>query len=245
MKELENKFASIKKMGWIKNNYKGKGCAGNIFEELIGKQPDQFCYPDYNGIEIKTKKENSQYPITLFTCMPDGSMPLECERLRLKYGYPSKVDKNILVFNIKANSVNFTKSGYYKRFKLVMDDKTKRIYLLCNDIRNSEIDKETYWDYSTIEDIMQRKFSYLSLVIVTQKKENDILYFKYNMLIFYKYKGFDSFMRQMKEGNIEIKFNIDVFTNDKYYGKIHNHGVAFIIKEEYLNEIFEIIKVVK
>ena len=46
--------------------------------------------PDYNGIEIKTRRAYSKSAITLFNAVPDGKAPFEVERLKNTYGYPYK-----------------------------------------------------------------------------------------------------------------------------------------------------------
>ena len=53
--QLINDFEKIRKKGFIKaiNNYNGS--IGTTFENLLGKRPDDFSYPDYLNIELKTK----------------------------------------------------------------------------------------------------------------------------------------------------------------------------------------------
>ena len=56
--DLKKKFDKIKKMGYIKGkNQRNKGNSGLTFENLIGKENDEFQIADYNGIEIKVKNK--------------------------------------------------------------------------------------------------------------------------------------------------------------------------------------------
>lgn len=56
---LNKKFLEIKKMGWIKSKRKGHTGVGMTFEYLIGTNENNFEIPDFNGIEIKTKRNYS------------------------------------------------------------------------------------------------------------------------------------------------------------------------------------------
>ena len=56
---LNNKFNSIKNMGWIQSIKKGSSGIGLTFEHLIGINENEFEIPDFNGIELKTKRSKS------------------------------------------------------------------------------------------------------------------------------------------------------------------------------------------
>lgn len=89
-KTFENlvaKFKNIKEMGFVKSvndNYNGVGLT---LENLLGKKQDDFAYPDYEGIEIKTHRKFSKYPITLFGAALWGKSFPENDRIRSTYGY--------------------------------------------------------------------------------------------------------------------------------------------------------------
>ena len=56
IKNLYSRFEDIKKMGWVKSLRKGDTGIGKTFEELLGKTEENFEFPDFEGIEIKTKR---------------------------------------------------------------------------------------------------------------------------------------------------------------------------------------------
>ena len=103
--DLKNKFLHIKNQGWIKSIRKGSTGSGVTFEYLLGLQENNLEIPDYEGIEIKTKRNYSNSYTTLFNCTPEGPHFREIERLVNKYGYPDLVLKECKVIN---NSI-FTK----------------------------------------------------------------------------------------------------------------------------------------
>ena len=72
LKRLSNEFYRIQCMNWIKNVGKGYSSAGKTLENILGKTDDYESLPDFDGIELKTKRNNSKSWITLFHASPDG-----------------------------------------------------------------------------------------------------------------------------------------------------------------------------
>lgn len=99
---LVNKFNSIKEKGWIPSVKKGYAGIGLTFEHLIGVVENKFEMPDFNGIELKTKRNNSKSYTTLFNATPDGPRFHEIERLRATYGYPHSKAKEYKVLNVST-----------------------------------------------------------------------------------------------------------------------------------------------
>ena len=77
---LKNKIEEIKKLGWIKCEQKNYGSVGLKIEELLNINSRNFEIPDYDEIEIKTKKSVSTKNITLFSASPDSFL-FETKRL--------------------------------------------------------------------------------------------------------------------------------------------------------------------
>ena len=62
--DLKKKFDRIKKMDYIKGkNQKNTGDSGLTFENLIGKENDEFQIADYNEIEIVKNNFLSDYSV--------------------------------------------------------------------------------------------------------------------------------------------------------------------------------------
>ena len=64
--KLLSEFERIKEMGWIKEKRKGLGGCGYTLETLLKKEEDNFPWPDYNNIEIKTMNQKTKNNLHLF-----------------------------------------------------------------------------------------------------------------------------------------------------------------------------------
>ena len=111
IKNLYKKYVEIKRMGWIKSDIKGNNAVGLTFERLLGLSQNELEIPDYNGIELKTKRYNSKSYITLFSYTPEGQYYHEVERLKDTYGYPHQKFKDYKVLNNSVNCNRKTKIG--------------------------------------------------------------------------------------------------------------------------------------
>lgn len=126
IKEFEEKFMEIKKMGYIKGlKPSTKGNAGLTYELLLGKDNDGFQIADYNGIEIKVKNNfrfRYRY-ITLFSLVPSNCFGLEIKKLRNCYGYNDNTfkDKKILMKSVLANKKTYLENGYGFQLKIKYD----------------------------------------------------------------------------------------------------------------------------
>ena len=238
--ELKKKFLEIKKLGYVKTIRNGSTGIGATFEYLIGKVEDKLEIPDYKGIEIKTRRAYSRSSISLFNATPKNDEFMNLEKLRDKYGYPDKKDKNLKRFAVKISAVSKEKVGLFYRVKLVVDRNIRKIFLCVYDLNDVCIDNSYYWDFSILEEKIMRKLSILALVKAWPNKINEIEYFKYYKMNFYILKQFENFICAIEEGKINVSFKIGNFYEKYRYGEIHAHGVSFVIKEENLDAIYDI-----
>ena len=88
IKKLKEEFGRIKEKGWIKSLNKGSNGIGFTFESLLGIPRNELEIPDYNGIELKTRRYSSTSYIILFSSKPEGKYYHEVERIKNTYGYP-------------------------------------------------------------------------------------------------------------------------------------------------------------
>lgn len=237
-KRLKEKFEEIRNIGWIKSSRKGPTGIGKTFEDLLGKTEDEFNLPDYYGIEIKTKRFNTEQPFGLFCAEPDGKELFESERLRLKYGYPSKNFPQFLIFNNTFYSTKETKIGNYK-FSLKIDREQKILFLIIKDLKNNVVDMDTCWSFNLLQEYLERKLKYLAVIKAKSKYENNYEYFNYSNMTFYKNVVFEQFINLLEKGKIFVNFKIGVYTGEYRYGSPHNHGTSFNIYENNLKYLYE------
>lgn len=239
IEELKNKFNEIKKMGYIESLSSGRGNIGLTFEQLIGKENDNFQVSDYEGIEIKCKHGFSKSYITLFSLVPSGKNFFETKRIREKFGYNDDEFSDIKVITRSAwvRYKNPLKSGY--KMSLEINKKEKRIYLCFYDKNDKLIDKDTFWDFDDVANTLYRKMNILALVKAWPNHINGKTYYKYYEMKFYKLKSFDNFLKAMNQGKIRIDVQQSVFRSGKYKGKEHDRGTTFGIKECDLLDLYD------
>lgn len=239
---LKQKFEKIKQMGYVKSTRKGFTGIGKTFEDLIGKTEDTLGFPDYHGIEIKTKKGYSKSYTTLFNATPKGENEFEIKRLCAYYGYPDKVLKDKKVLNISINAIPPTLVANRFLFKLYIDYKAQKIFL---DIRNKNLElleRNVFWTFTQIQEKLERKLSFLAYIKAWPKIINGVEYYKYYHIEFYKLKSFDEFLKLIEQGKIRITFKIGVFREGNRQGEIHDRGTGFEIQELDLQNLFDLIK---
>jgi len=237
--ELKKEFNRIKDMGWVKGIRRGKDSIGRTFELLLGCEENGLEIPDYNGIEIKTKRSDSSAYIGLFNMTPSGKYYHEIERLRTTYGYNDTKTKKYKVLNNSVYCSKRTFIGIYHQFMLKVDRVQKKIFLCVFDVSGMLIEKDVYWDFDIIEEKLYRKLKYLAFVKAHRKFVNNVEYFKYYDIKLYVLKDFNTFIRLIEEGFIKITFKIGVFKSGKRIGQIHDHGTSFDIREIDLPKLFD------
>lgn len=240
-KEIDNlyeKFINIKQRDWIKTIREGNNGVGLTFEYLLGIGQNELEIPDYNGIEIKTKRVSSHSHIILFSCTPTGPNYHEVEIIKNTYGYPHKLLPmyNILNNSVYANRKNKIGSNFY--FKLEIDKTEKKIYLIVYDKNKIKIEKSTYWDFDILEEKLNRKMKILALIKAYSKKENNVELFKYSDFNIYTLRGFDNFIELIEKGIIRLSFKLNIRTKGSKIGQIHDHGTSFEILEKDILKLY-------
>ena len=236
--ELKRKFDLISKKGYIKGIYNHPNASGRTFEEELGLPINKECVPDYKGIEIKTRRTYSKSPITLFSAVPDGEDNLEINRITNTYGYPYKKDRRYkcLYANIYGNKLNF--AGVKYQYKLDIDRKEKRIYLCVYDFNDYLIERKVYWSFALLKERLLHKLKVMTLVHVWPNKIDGWNYFKYYKMDFYVLKSFNKFIKLIEAGKIILDLKVDIYLDERNYGKLYKHGCSFKISEEDLRELF-------
>lgn len=231
MVDLYVKFKKIRNMGYIKGINNSQNSSGLTFEALLGKEKDEFFLPDYNGIEIKTKKGYSKSKITLFTANPDSMYLYALKNLVTNYGVDGK--RFLTEFSsLEKHRYN----GHY--FKIIVDWKKKVVALLIYDKRGVLISNEVYWTFDLLEERLTLKLSKLALVKCCTKKIDGIEHYWYYRIYFYKDVNFKKFLQAIEKGIITIRFSVGIYLTGPRAGEIHNHGIGFLIAEENLKDIY-------
>lgn len=234
---LKKKIKLIKDKGWIPCDYKNYGSVGLMLEKLLHKNPDNFELPDYNGIELKTKKSFFNTKITLFSAAPDSFL-FETRRLHKLYSYPDyKNPKNkVLNKTLKQSELTYIYNNIY--FSLKVNRKQQKVDLIICDNNMNIIDKYTSWSFSMLKEKIERKLNWLCYINVDSFYSNSQLYIKFNKDRYFKLKSFERFLFLLEKGLISVTFRIGIYQKGKRKGQIHDHGTSFSIEEKDLNLLF-------
>lgn len=236
---IKNNFLSIKRRGWIKSQRMGPTGVGYTLEKLLNITENCFAFPDLYPYEIKTHRCNSKYSISLFNAAPDGEELFEIKRVCKTYGYPDKIIKmsKILCCTMNANEMN--SMGIRFRQQLFVDYKSEKIFLNIFNNRLEMIDNKTWWSFKYLKERYETKLKYLILITARSKCLNGTEYFKYDTITLYQAKNFDTFLKLISNGIINISFKISCFRTGKNVGKIRDHGTGFSIQKSNIDLLFD------
>ena len=187
MERLKSEFLRIKALKYIPSNEQVYGSVGDIFETKLGKQRENFFLADYDGIEIKAMREESTSKLHLFNAGPDGDYLFPIKRVLNILGYPDRLNKEYKVLNIDVNN-KFKYIGYYKKVKLYINRKERKIELIAMNDRNISLEVNTSWSFDLLEERINKKIKYLALIKAKTKVIREKEYFYYKDIFFYKMK---------------------------------------------------------
>lgn len=236
--KLKDECDNIIKKGWIRCENFNSGNVGLLFEKLLGLQNHNFSIPDYEGIEIKTKILNSIPKMTLFNATPDGYL-YSNKALYEQYGYPSNNNKGYNSFNFTFSSKKRTYVNKKTYAKLFVDRSSKKIILNFYDNNFNIVNNDTSWSFDLLKQKMEIKLTYLLIMYAKRRTINGVPCCKYLYYNFYRYRGFEFFLKAIENDYIKITFSINTFKSGPRTGKIHDHGTSFDINPEYITELFE------
>lgn len=238
-KKLIDEFYRISKKGWIKSTSKSFGSVGLTFEKELGKSPDSLYFPDYYGIEIKCTTHYSKYPLYLFTIAFDGPTFPEINRIIEKYGYYDKdfKDKKVLFEKLSCTSKTVVNDKY--KFKLEIDYKEEKLFLCVYNLYDELIERKSFVYLDSIKNHIMLKLNKMALIKAFKNKKDKEEYFRYYKMDIYLIKSFETFLKLLEEGKIDVSLiaRIGKSGNDK--GRHANKNLVFNIKKENIDMLFE------
>ena len=240
IKQLKKEFDKISKKGYIKGMYNNSSSIGRTFENELNLPRNTLEIPDYNGIEIKTRRTYSKSYITLFSAIPNSEKQQEVERLKNSYGYPYKKDKRYkaLYADVYGNKKTF--GGIKYQYKLDVDKNEQKIFLCIYDKYNNLLEREVHWSFIYLESKIMLKMKVLAIVNAWSKKVDGWNYFRYHKIDFYLFKDFETFLKLIEDGIIRITLKVDIHLDEKNYGKPYDHGCGFAIQEKDITKLYHI-----
>lgn len=236
-----SKFNEIRKIGYVNSICGGSAGVGRTFEHLLGIKNNCLEFPDYGGIEIKTKASDRYGELSLFNCTPIGATEYEIARLKNKYGYPDREYKKYKVLSALANCIEKTKVGIFYKFQLKIDKTHRKLILLVFNLKDQLLDDSTFWPLDLIEARFMGKCSTLAFINAKKDYKYGKRMFFYDNLRIMTIKDFDKFINLLEKGIITVNFKIGIFKTPDNFGKIYDHGTAFKIDEKNLEMLFDVL----
>lgn len=235
--KLQKEFNRISKKGYIRGIYNTSSAIGRTFENELGLEMNKKSVPDYQNIEIKTKRGYTKSTLTLFNAVPDNQES-ELKRLKDTYGYPYKKDKNYKVLFVEVFSNKLTFGGAKYQYKLDVDKNRQKVFLCIYNKKAILLERKVFWSFTYLKEKLLNKTKYLAIIKAWTKEINGWNYFKYYKINFYIIKSFDKFIEMLENGKIKLIIKINIYLDKEHYGQMYDHGCGFDISEEYISMLF-------
>ena len=237
IKKLKKEFKRIKSIGLIKTFREGPTGVGYTFETLLNKKEDQKCKPDYGCVELKCRLGYSKSSITLFNCVPKRNGDSALKYIFQKYSHHRYGNVNdIKLFERKIFS-NYSIKRFDYEFKLKVDYYRLKI-VLKSYYKNIFLEEVCYWDFKTLETKLQKKLTYLSVIKAYPYRKQENTFYKYVSMDVYKLRGFFEFLQLIENDKIFVSIYLKSALEDGTEHNFRDHGVAFRIKPDCLEELF-------
>jgi hypothetical protein len=231
-------YKKVKSLGYIKSKRKNNTGIGKTFEDYIGITENNDAAPDYVGYEVKSHREEAASYVTLFTKSP--SYPKGANAyLKDTYGSPYEEypDMKKIHTSMFASKYNTYENRY--SFRLIIDEISRKIRIGIYSIDSHElIDDSVFYTFDVIEKAMNNKLHSLFYVGAERKYVLGEEYFHYNKAEIYTGPSLEIFIQLLKDGVIMYDIRIGSYKSGRSYGKPHDHGSGFRIKECNISKLY-------
>lgn len=239
LEDFKRRFKIIKNKGFIQSSRTSNTGIGKTFEDLLEKKEDNLSEADFGDIEIKTQRERSNSYVTLFTKSPTYPRAANTH-LRLNYGTEdSGYGLKILHTSIFGNKYNTFADKY--GFKFIVDREKRIMFISIKELSSGLIiDESAYYSFDLLEQAISKKLKKVAYVTAESREGANGEEFYYKSVELLYRPNFDKFICLIEDGTIMIDIRIGVFHNKekRTYGKTHDHGTGFRIKESDFDKLF-------
>ena len=235
------RFREVKALGYQISSRRGNTGIGKTFEDLMGVIENNDQEPDLFGFEIKSQRQEAQSYVTLFTKSPTNPRGAN-GMLRLSFGTTDSkfAELKVLHASIFCHREVQHKGGF--TYTLNCKDDERKLYLIVKDTSTGEIvSSDVYWSYDVLEATLTNKLKNLAMVQARTETDNEQEYFYFDKCTLYTEPSFDKFLEMLKAGEIMFDIRIGSYKNPEKssYGKTHDHGSCFRIKENKIKCLYD------
>ena len=247
LEKIKKEFERIKSLGFLENvkSDSNDGGAGNTFEHHLGVLENNLTEADFEGFEIKTKKQFTHSAMSLFTKKPSTS-EFGDQYMRQQFGLPDKNYPKVKCFRTSVYAHRF--SEVYKRYKIKLNvkRKEKKLFYEVYDLDEKLFDNNVFWTFDSIK-TGSIKLNNMFVVNAVTKKINGKDHFKYiEALVLMNYKSFDNLIDLIEEGIVRYDNRLGVYgpetktkNGKSLAGTPHNHGGGLRIMPKNIKRLFD------
>ena len=233
------RFREVKALGWVESHRRNNTGIGKTFEDYVGVVENNLDEPDLFGYEIKAHRGESQSYVTLFTKSPSIPKRGANKYLNDNFGVPydENPDLHRLHTSMFANDYN-TFMGKLS-FRLINDRENERITIGVYDLQHNLIDSSVHYTYESLRKIFVQKLANL-FYVTANRRFNKIgnEEFEFIKAEIYTNPSFENFLDMIDAGEIMFDIRIGSYQYGKNYGKPHDHGSGFRIREYMLPKLY-------
>jgi len=234
-----SEFQRIRNLGFVKSNRPNNrdGGIGNTLEDYLGVQENNLREADFEGFEIKSKRQfNSSY-LTLFSKSPTGPSGAN-SILKEKYG-ECRDPQFPELKKLYASIFGHRESLVYNKHLMKLDvlHSTQTLNLKIKE-ENQKIYDEVNWSFNELIS-SSSKMKNLLVVFAQEKVINGIRHYHYVNAEIYLNFNFLKFLKCIENGVIMFDIRIGVHKTGNNYGKPHDHGSGFRVKKENISDLYD------
>jgi len=213
-------------MGWVRTHRIGNTGIGKTLEDLLGIRENNIPGPDACGnIELKATRKPTISMLTLFTKSPQPDSINT--RLLQRFGYVTSESNNRPILHTTISGTDYNNLRGSPGF--IINVNSDRINLV-----HSEQGVVAYWDRNQLRNVFERKLPQLMYVMANYRGSGDAEEFYFNEAYLLKGFSFEDFGQLLEDGNIYIDIRIGQYPD----GRTHDHGTAFRVKQDELDNCF-------
>lgn len=224
IKTLKEKLRQIKKIGFVKTHRRGDTGIGKTLEDLLGIKENNIPLPDIGEVaELKSYRKNTKSMMTLFTLEP---LPKGGDRDRLlldNFGYSKRDNQRSKELHSTLSCKRYNNQNLklsVEKDKIRVKGKGKRLNI--------------FWDMESLRNKFDEKLPALVYVLADTKIVNGVEYFHFNEAYLLEDFDFELFKKRVRADDIVVDFRMYYRPN----GSVRNHGTAFRVKINKLDDCF-------
>ena len=224
IESLKKKLKTIQSFGFVKTHREGDTGIGKTIEDMLGIEENNIPLPDIGEVaELKAYRKNTLSMLTLFTFEPRPRKGGRDRILLDTFGYPGRGERSKELYSTLS-------CKRYNNHGLKIDIKKSRVFVAGKG-RNLNM----YWETDDLKKKFDEKLPALVHVLADSKKINEAEHFHFNEAYFLKGFDFEKFKKMMQKDEVTV----DLRMHYKPNGTIRNHGTAFRVKINKLDDAFE------